>query len=195
LARGEPSVKPCEGLVCESPKSRVQPRDPTHYHKPPKPLGEINLLTDLGFYQTLDFINESRIGIASQALGIAQGAFDRAVAYAKQRVQFGQPISSFQVIQHKLADMATKIETARLVVYKAAWLVDQGRGDIKMSSMAKLHAARTAVEVCDEAVQILGGYGYLLENEVERFYRDARITEIYEGTREIQKNTIAARLI
>jgi alkylation response protein AidB-like acyl-CoA dehydrogenase len=148
-----------------------------------------------GFYQTLDFINESRIGIASQALGIAQGAFDRAVAYAKQRVQFGQPISSFQVIQHKLADMATKIETARLVVYKAAWLVDQGRGDIKMSSMAKLHAARTAVEVCDEAVQILGGYGYLLENEVERFYRDARITEIYEGTREIQKNTIAARLI
>lgn len=148
-----------------------------------------------GFYNTLDFINESRIGIASQALGTAQGAFDRALSYAKQRVQFGRPISNFQVVQHKLADMATKIETARLVVYKAAWLVDQGRGDIKTSSMAKLHAARVAVEVCDEAIQILGGYGYLLENEVERFYRDARITEIYEGTREIQKNTIAARLI
>lgn len=148
-----------------------------------------------GFYNTLDFINESRIGIASQALGTAQGAFDRALAYAKQRVQFGRHIGDFQVVQHKLADMATKIETARLIVYKAAWLVDQGNPDIKMSSMAKLHAARVAVEVCDEAIQILGGYGYLLENEVERFYRDARITEIYEGTREIQKNTIAARLI
>ncbi|MCL5961508.1 MAG: acyl-CoA dehydrogenase family protein [Chloroflexi bacterium] len=148
-----------------------------------------------GFYNTMGFINESRVGIAAQALGTAQGAFDRALAYAKQRVQFGRPISAFQVIQHKLADMATKIETARLMVYKAAWLIDQGKGDIKISSMAKLHAARVAVEVCEEAVQIFGGYGYFLENEVERFYRDARITEIYEGTREIQKNTIASRLI
>ncbi|MGQ9677577.1 MAG: acyl-CoA dehydrogenase family protein [Chloroflexota bacterium] len=159
------------------------------------PLSNVVGAEGRGFYNTLDFINESRIGIASQALGTAQGAFDRALSHAKQRVQFGQPISSFQVVQHKLADMATKIETARLIVYKAAWLVDQGKPDIKMSSMAKLHAARVAVEVCDEAIQILGGYGYLLENEVERFYRDARITEIYEGTREIQKNTIAARLI
>jgi len=148
-----------------------------------------------GFYQVLEFFDESRIEIAAQALGVSQGAFDRALGYARERSQFGKKLSDFQITQHKLADMATKIETARLLTYKAAWNYDQERLDPMLTSMAKLHAAKTAVEVTDEAVQILGGYGCLSEYEVERFYRDAKITEIYEGTKEIQKNTIATGLI
>lgn len=148
-----------------------------------------------GFYQVLEFFDESRVEIAAQALGIAQGAFDRALAYTKERNQFGKKIAQFQVTQHKLADMATKIETARLMVYKAAWNYDKGRIDPKLTSMAKMYAARTAVEVADEAIQLHGGYGYMLEYDVERFYRDAKIMEIYEGTREIQKNTIASSLL
>lgn len=148
-----------------------------------------------GFYHVLEFFDESRILVAAQALGTAQGAYDRALAYVKQREQFGRKIAQFQVTQHKLADMATKIELARLVTYKAAWNFDQGRIDPKLTSMAKMYAARTAVEVADEAIQLLGGYGYMTEYEVERFYRDAKITEIYEGTKEIQKNTIASALI
>ncbi len=148
-----------------------------------------------GFYHTLEFFDESRIEIAAQALGIAQGAFDRALAYAKEREQFGRKIGEFQVIQHKLADMAIKIETAKLIVYKAAWNFDQGRIDPYLTSIAKTYAGRVAVEVTDEAVQIFGGYGYIGEYDVERMYRDAKITEIYEGTREIQKNTIARALL
>jgi len=148
-----------------------------------------------GFYQVLEFFDESRILIAAQALGTAQGAFDRALAHVKSREQFGKKIAKFQVTQHKLADMATKIEQARLMTYKAAWNFDQGRIDPKLTSMAKMAAARTAVEVCDEAIQLLGGYGYMQEYEVERFARDAKITELYEGTREIQKNTIASAVL
>jgi len=148
-----------------------------------------------GFYQVLEFFDESRILVAAQALGIAQGAYDRALAYVKEREQFGRKIAQFQVTQHKLADMATKIELARLLTYKAAWNYDQGRIDPKLTSMAKMYAARTAVEVADEAIQLLGGYGYMTEYEVERFYRDAKITEIYEGTKEIQKNTIASAIL
>jgi alkylation response protein AidB-like acyl-CoA dehydrogenase len=148
-----------------------------------------------GFYQVLEFFDESRIEIAAQALGIAEGAFDRALAYTKQREQFGKKLAQFQVTQHKLADMITKIETAKLIVYKAAWNYDQGSIDPKLTSIAKMYAGRTAVEVADEAIQMHGGYGYMLEYEVERFYRDAKIMEIYEGTREIQKNTIASALL
>ncbi len=148
-----------------------------------------------GFYQLLEFFDESRILVAAQGLGIAQGGFDRAIAYVKQREQFGKKIAQFQATQHKLAEMATKIEAARLLVYKAAWNFDAGRIDPKLTSMAKMYAARTAVEVCDEAIQLMGGYGYMEEYEVERFYRDAKITEIYEGTKEIQKNTIASALL
>jgi alkylation response protein AidB-like acyl-CoA dehydrogenase len=148
-----------------------------------------------GFYQVLEFFDESRILVAAQALGTAQGAYDRALAYVKEREQFGRKIAQFQVTQHKLADMATKIELARLLTYKAAWNFDQGRIDPKLTSMAKMYAARTAVEVADEAIQLLGGYGYMTEYEVERFYRDAKITEIYEGTKEIQKNTIASAIL
>ena len=148
-----------------------------------------------GFYQVLEFFDESRIEIAAQAVGIAQGAYERALQYAKERMQFGRKIAEFQAIQHKLAEMATKIETARLLLYKAAWNFDQGRIDPKLTSMAKFYAGRVAVEVADEAIQIFGGYGYIADYDVERFYRDARITEIYEGTREIQKNTIASAIV
>jgi len=148
-----------------------------------------------GFYHVLEFFDESRIEIAAQALGIAQGAFDRALAYCKERTQFGKKLAQFQVTQHKLADMAAKIELASLIVYKSAWNFDQGKIDPKLTSIAKMYAARAAVEIADEAIQLLGGYGYMLEYEVERFYRDAKITEIYEGTKEIQKNTIASSLL
>lgn len=159
------------------------------------PLSNLIGKENKGFYQLLEFFDESRVLIAAQALGMAQGAFDRALAYVKERVQFGRKIAQFQVTQHKLADMATKIELARLMTYKAAWNFDQGRIDPKLTSMAKMFAARTAVEVADEAIQLLGGYGYMQEYEVERFYRDAKITEIWEGTKEIQKNTIASSLV
>ena len=148
-----------------------------------------------GFYQVLEFFDESRIEIAAQALGIAQGAFDRALNYTKERKQFGKKLAQFQVTQHKLADMLTQIETARLIVYKAAWNFDQGKIDPKLTSIAKMYAGRVAVEVADEAIQLFGGYGYMLEYDVERFYRDAKIMEIYEGTREIQKNTIASAIL
>jgi alkylation response protein AidB-like acyl-CoA dehydrogenase len=158
---------------------------------------EENLVGPLnrGFYQVLEFFDESRVMVAAQGLGMAQGAFDRAIDYGKKRQQFGQKLVDFQVIQHKLADMATQIEAARCLVYKAGWNFDQGRIEPKWTSMAKMVAGRVAVEVAQEAIQILGGYGYMLEYEVERFYRDARVTEIYEGTREIQKNAIASAVI
>ncbi|HUF09266.1 MAG TPA: acyl-CoA dehydrogenase family protein [Rhodothermales bacterium] len=148
-----------------------------------------------GFYQILEFFDESRIETAAQRLGTAQGAFDRALDYVKQRRQFGKRIAEFQVTQHKIAEMATKLELSRLITYKAAWNFDQGGIDPKMTSMAKWFAAQTSVEVTNEAVQLHGGYGYIADYEVERFYRDAKITEIYEGTKEIQKNTIAGVVI
>ncbi len=148
-----------------------------------------------GFYQVLEFFDESRITIAAQALGIAECAYDRALAYVKEREQFGKKLAQFQVTQHKIADMYTKVELAKLMTYKAAWNFDQGRIDPTLTSMAKMYAARVAVEVADEAIQLLGGYGYITEYEVERIYRDAKITEIYEGTKEIQKNTIAGQIL
>lgn len=148
-----------------------------------------------GFYQILGFFDESRIETAAQAVGTAQGAFDRALEYVKGREQFGRKIAQFQVTQHKLADMATKLELARLITYKAAWTADQGKPDGKLTAMAKYYAGRAAVEVSNEAIQLFGGYGYMTEFEVERFYRDVRITEIYEGSTEIQKNIIAGAVI
>ncbi len=154
-------------------------------------IGELNR----GFYQVLEFFDESRIEIAAQALGIAQGAFDRVVNYVKQRKQFGQFIGAFQALQHRIADLRTQLEAARLLVYKAAWNYDQGRIDPGLTSMAKYYAGKLAVKICDEAVQMHGGYGYIAEYEVERFFRDAKITEIYEGTKEIQLNTIARDIL
>ena len=148
-----------------------------------------------GFYQALRIIEEIRVEIAAMAVGIAQGAFDRTVDYVKQRTQFGRKLKEFQATQHKLAELLAKIETARFIVYRAAWGIDQNNLDPKTTSIAKMYAARTAVEVADEAIQLHGGYGYMLEYEVERFYRDARLMEIYGGTREIQKNTIAKGIL
>jgi len=144
-----------------------------------------------GFSHILEFLDKGRIGVAFEAVGIAQGAIERAIKYARERTQFGQRVIDFQVIQHKLADMLTQVEAARLLSYKAAWNVDKGRTIPELSSMAKAFATTTAVRVVDDALQIFGGYGYLADYDLERYYRDIRITTLYEGTTEIQKNTIA----
>ncbi len=142
--------------------------------------------------QTLDF---GRIGIASQALGIAQGAYEQALKYSKERVQFGKSLSDMDVIRFKLADMAIQIEAARLLVYQACDLATQHKPVSKQSAMAKVFAAETANQVATQAVQILGGYGYTRDYPVERMMRDAKITEIYEGTSEIQRVVIAASIL
>ena len=148
-----------------------------------------------GFRIAINTIDASRVAVAAQALGIAQGAFDRALAYAKERQQFGQPIINFQAIQWMLADMATHIDAARLLIYRASYLQDNGQPFIKEASMAKVYAAETSSFVTNKAVQIFGGYGYIKEYPLERYLRDAKITEIYEGTSEMQRMTIARQLM
>jgi alkylation response protein AidB-like acyl-CoA dehydrogenase len=147
-----------------------------------------------GFKQFLVTLDGGRIGIAAMAVGIAQAAFNRALSYSKERKQFGKSLSEFQITQFKLADMALKIELARNMVYKAAWLKDQGRPFTKEASMAKLYASEISMEVADEAIQIHGGYGYMKEYEVERYMRDAKLLEIGEGTSEVQKMVIARQI-
>lgn len=147
-----------------------------------------------GFKQFLVTLDGGRIGIGAMAVGVAQAAYEKALQYTKERQQFGRPISQFQAIQFKLADMAMKIELARNMVYKAAWLKDQGRPFSKEASMCKLYASEIAMEVADQAVQVHGGYGYMREYEVERYMRDAKLLEIGEGTSEVQRMVIA-RLI
>ena len=148
-----------------------------------------------GFRMALETIDGSRIGIAAQAVGIAQGAFEKSLAYARERRQFGQPIADFQAIQWMLADMATQIDAARLLTYRAADIKDKGLSFIKEASMAKVFAAETAMFVTTKAIQIHGGYGYVKDYPLERYFRDARITEIYEGTSEMQRMTIARQLL
>jgi alkylation response protein AidB-like acyl-CoA dehydrogenase len=148
-----------------------------------------------GFKFAMSTLNGGRIGIAAQALGIAAGAFELSLQYAQERKTFGKPISEHQAIQFKLSEMATRIEAARLMVYKAARLKDQGKDYVKAAAMAKLFASDTAMWVTTEAVQIHGGYGYVKEYHVERHMRDAKITQIYEGTSEIQKLVIARELL
>jgi butyryl-CoA dehydrogenase len=148
-----------------------------------------------GFRIALETIDASRIGIAAQAVGIAQAAFEKSLAYAQERQQFGQPIASFQAIQWMLADMATQIDAARLLMYRAAYFKDQGMSFIKEASMAKVFAAETAMWVTTKAVQVHGGYGYVKDYPLERYFRDAKITEIYEGTSEMQRMTIARQLL
>ncbi|WP_435345665.1 acyl-CoA dehydrogenase family protein [Haloarchaeobius sp. HRN-SO-5] len=150
---------------------------------------------DAGFLQQMQFFDETRTAVAAQGVGIAKGASEAALDYAKEREQFGRPISDFQAIQHKLADMHTRTEAARQLTYKAAWNVDRGEDITKLASMAKEYASRVAVDVANEAVQIHGGAGYVNDFPVERFYRDAKITQIYEGTTEIQKNIVARELL
>lgn len=148
-----------------------------------------------GFRIALETIDGSRIGIAAQAVGIAQASLDKALAYAKERQQFGQAIINYQAIQWMLADMATQIDASRLLTYRAADLKDRGESYVKESSMAKVFAAETASFAATKALQILGGYGYIKDHPVERYFRDARITEIYEGTSEMQRMTIARQLM
>jgi len=148
-----------------------------------------------GFKFAMNTLEGGRIGIAAQALGIASGAFELAVDYAKTRQTFGKPIAQHQAIQFKLADMATQIEAARLLCLKAAWLKDQGKPYAEAASMAKLYASEVAMQTTIEAVQIHGGYGYVKEYHVERLMRDAKITQIYEGTSEIQKMVISREIL
>jgi len=150
----------------------------------------------MGFIVAMKTFDHSRPGVAAQAVGIAQGALDEAVAYAQQRKQFGQPISSFQGIQFMLADMATQTEAARALVYATARMVDAGVKNIaKASAMCKLFASDVAMKVTVDAVQVFGGYGYMREYPVEKMMRDAKITQIYEGTNQIQRGVIASNLI
>ncbi len=148
-----------------------------------------------GFNIAMETLNGGRIGIAAQALGIAQGAFEAAVGYSKERKAFGKPLSNLQAIQFKLADMATKIAAARELVHRAASIKDKHERYVKEAAMAKLFASKVAVEVALEAIQVHGGYGYVREYKVERYLRDAKITEIYEGTSEIQHIVIARELM
>lgn len=154
-------------------------------------LGEENK----GFSIAMANLNVGRIGIAAQALGIAEAAYEYAVAYAKERVQFGKPIAQQQGIGFKLADMATQVEAAKLLVYNAADLYSKGKDCNKQASMAKLFASKAAMDVTIEAIQVFGGYGYTKDYPVERLFRDAKVTEIYEGTSEIQRMVISKQLI
>ncbi len=150
----------------------------------------------MGFLQLMQFFDETRTMVGAQGVGIAKGASEQALSYAQEREQFGRPISEFQAIQHKLAEMHTNTEAARQLTYKSAWAVEHQTDQLtSLASMAKEFASRVAVEVADEAVQIHGGAGYVDDLPAERFYRDAKITQIYEGTTEIQKNIIARELL
>ena len=148
-----------------------------------------------GFIQLMNFFDRSRAYVAGHALGLAQGALDMAVKHVRERKQFGQPLGAFQVTQFKIAEMATKVETARNMVYKAAWLLDQGRPDTKLTAMSKLYACHVAVEVADESLQLHGGYGYFNDQDIERFYRAAKVLEIYEGTKEVEKIVIGREIL
>ena len=154
-------------------------------------LGEVGL----GYKYAIEILNEGRIGIGAQMIGVGQGALDAATAYSKERIQFGKPISAFQAIQHQLANCATQLEAARLLVYNASRLRDAGRPFIKEAAMAKVYSSEAAEYITSAAVEILGGYGYTTDYPVEKFYRDAKIGKIYEGTSFMQLNTIAKILL
>ena len=154
-------------------------------------LGEI----DAGFFDTLKILDRGRIGIGAWSVGIGRAAFEAARRYAKDRVQFDKPIAEHQAIQHMLADMATELDAARLLVWRAAWMQDQKRRTTAESAIAKYYAARATMRACNAAVQIHGGYGYTREFDVERYLRDAKLAEIGEGTNEVQKMVIARELL
>lgn len=147
-----------------------------------------------GFYNLMHFFDVTRTSVAAEGVGLAQGALELALKYTRERSAFGKPLFENQGLQFQFAEMATRIELARLACYKAAWLVDQGRIDPRANAMAKYFAAETAVWVCDKALQMHGGYGYIDEYDIQRFYRHAKILEIYEGAKEAEKITIARRL-
>jgi len=150
---------------------------------------------DFGFKQFLEILDGGRISIGAMAVGLGQAALDAALRYSNERQQFNQPISNFQAVQFMLADMSMKIEAARLLVYQAAWLKDQKKPFTKEAAMAKLFASEAGEEACHKSIQVHGGFGYCVEAQVERFYRDVRLTEIGEGTSEIQRLVIAREVL
>jgi len=171
---------------------RLMPLGDVTFNQVNVPLGNLIGKEKQGLDQVKTCLNENRILAAAQSLGIAQGAFDRSLGHVKQREQFGRKLADFQVTRQKLAEMATKIEASRLLTYQAALQFENNRhGHERRSAMAKLYACRTAVEVCDESIQLLGGYGYMQEYEVERYFRDAKAAEVFDGTQIVQKNNIA----
>jgi len=159
------------------------------------PAGNLVGQENEGFKQFLVTLDAGRVAIAAMAVGLAQGAFEKAVAYAKERVQFGQPIAKFQAVQWMIADTATEIEAARLMIHRAAWLKEQGKRFTKEAAMAKLFATEVSERACYRAIQIHGGYGYVREYEVERMYRDQRLCAIGEGTNQIQRLVIAREVL
>jgi len=148
-----------------------------------------------GFSQIMQLFNINRVIAASQGIGVAQGALDKAIQYVKKRKQFGQPLAAFQATQFRIAEMATWVEVARNLCYQAGWMLDHGKVDPKLISIAKYLSGEVGVKVTNDALQLHGGYGYISDYDIERFYRDAKIVEIYEGTKEIEKNTIARELL
>ena len=148
-----------------------------------------------GFHQFMKFFDHTRIHVAAEATGLAQGAMEQAIKHVRTRQQFGKPLASFQVTQFKIAEMATRIEMGRTLYQKVAWLMDQGRVESHLISMAKWYAGETAVRVAEEAVQLHGGYGFIGDYNIERFYRDSKIVEIYEGSKEVEKTIIARKLL
>jgi alkylation response protein AidB-like acyl-CoA dehydrogenase len=148
-----------------------------------------------GFYQLMDFFNKTRNHVAAQGVGVAQGALEMAISHVKKRKAFGSTLSKLQGVQFKIAEMVTRIEAARGLYWRAAWLLDHGKLDPALVSMAKWYAGETAVYVVNEALQLHGGYGYIAEYDVQRFYRDAKIVEIYEGSKEVEKAVIASELM
>ena len=148
-----------------------------------------------GFHELMAFFNHTRLHICAQAVGLSRAALEESIQYTKQRHQFGTPLASFQVTRFKIAEMATKIRAARNLYYEAAWSADQGNIDHALIAMAKWYSAKIAVQCADEALQMHGGYGYIDEYKVQRLYRDAKILEIYEGTKEMEKIIISKVLL
>jgi alkylation response protein AidB-like acyl-CoA dehydrogenase len=159
------------------------------------PAGNLIGTRGQGFQQFMEFFNRTRLHVAAQGVGVAQGALDKAVRHVKSREQFGKPLAALQGVQFKIAEMATRLEAARGLVYRAAAQVDAGNIDHQLIAMAKWLAGETGVRVTDEALQLHGGYGYLAEYDVERFYRDAKIVELYEGTKEVEKQIVARTIL
>jgi alkylation response protein AidB-like acyl-CoA dehydrogenase len=192
VERGTPGFRPGKKIE----KMGLRASDTTELVLEDVELPDDHLLgpIDAGFTDTLRILEKGRIGIAAMAVGLGRGALEEAVRYAKQRVQFGVPLASHQAIQSYLADMATQLDAARLLVRRAAWLQDQGQRTPRESSVAKLYAAQIAMRACDVAIQIHGGYGYTREFPVERYLRDCKLTEIGEGTNEVQRMILARHL-
>lgn len=188
-----------EGIEVEDMGKRIGGRlmfiGTVSFNKVKVPLENLIGKKNEGYAQVLSGMDETMVLSAAQSVGIAQGAFDRSFSHVKQREQFSKKLINFQVTQQKIADMATQIVAARLMTYKAAFSFNKGRSDVKLCAMAKYFAAKTAVNVCDEAIQLFGGYGYIEEYEVERFFRDAKFNDIFEGTEVTQKQIIANTLM